>query len=260
MKKNLKNIGLTITTILIIVMFWGIASSTGIFGRVNPQISKILLPSPKAVLSELIDILQSGYLLEHIWISFQRVGIGFGIAFFIGILLGILMGVSKNLKIMLYPIFRMIAPIPGVAWVPLAILWFGLGNNAAIFIIIASAITPIVMNVLQGVASLDKSLEDVMIIMKASYIERIRYMIIPSIIPYLVTGLKLGLGYAWRAVIAAEMVGVPGGLGYVLSVGRSTAKTEITIITMIVLSVMLIIMEECLFMPLEKITNHWKKD
>lgn len=260
MKKRVRNISLTIASILIIVVLWQIASSTGIFGRVDPKISKILLPSPKAVLNESINIIKSGYLLKHIWISFQRVAIGFGIAFFVGILLGILMGISKNLRTMLYPVFRIIAPIPGVAWVPLAILWFGLGNNAAVFIIVVSAITPIIINVLQGVQSLDKNLEDVMTIMKASFIEKIQYMIIPSIIPYVVTGLKLGLGYAWRAVIAAEMVGVPGGLGYVLSVGRSTAKTEITIITMIVLSMMLIIMEEFLFTPLEKITNNWKRE
>lgn len=87
-----------------------------------------------------------------------------------------------------------------------------------------------------------------------------KYLIIPSVIPYIVTGFKLGLGYAWRVVIAAEMVGVPSGMGYVLNLGRSTAQTEITFITIIVLCVMLALIEKCLFISLEKVTNKWKME
>ena len=85
-----------------------------------------------------------------------------------------------------------------------------------------------------------------------------KFLIIPSVIPYVVTGFKLGLGYAWRVVIAAEMVGVPDGLGYILNAGRRTAQTEITFITIILLCVIMVLLEKCLFSPLEKVTNRWK--
>lgn len=257
--KKIKKYILGISSIILIIILWKITSMTGIFGRVDQKISDLMLPPPEKVLAEMIEMLKSGYLLEHIWTSFQRVISGFLLAAIIGIPLGVLMGINQSIKYFLYPIFRIISPIPGVAWIPLAILWFGLGNDAAIFIITVSAITPIVVNVLQGVESIDKNLSDVMTTLNASFINKILYMVIPSIIPYMVTGFKLGLGYAWRVVIAAEMVGISGGLGYVLSLGRSTAKTEVTLIVIVTLSILLIIMEQCLFRPLEKITDNWKR-
>ena len=95
--------------------------------------------------------------------------------------------------------------------------------------------------------------------MEANTWQVVKYCIIPSIIPYIVSGFKLGLGFAWRVVIAAEMVGVPKGLGYVLSVGRNTANTSVTIITIISLGIIMMLMEEVLFRFLESRTNQWKK-
>jgi len=86
----------------------------------------------------------------------------------------------------------------------------------------------------------------------------IRWCIAPSIIPYIVSGFKLGLGFAWRVVIAAELVGVPDGLGFVLNVGRNTGDTAVTIVTIICLGAIMIIMEQLFFAPIEKITRFWR--
>ena len=86
----------------------------------------------------------------------------------------------------------------------------------------------------------------------------IKYCIVPSIIPYLISGFRLGLGFAWRAVIAAELVGVPDGMGYVLSVGRNTANTAITLIVILSLGVIMMLMENLFFTPLECFTENWK--
>ena len=94
--------------------------------------------------------------------------------------------------------------------------------------------------------------------LKASKVQVLRFLILPSVIPYLVTGFKLGMGFAWRVVIAAEMVGVPQGIGYVLNSGRSTGQTEITFITIISLFLIMTFFEKCLFAPLERLTG-WKK-
>lgn len=244
--------------VVLILLIWQLASETGIFGKYEISRGKLMLPSPVFVIKRMVELLFNGYLLSHIWISFKRVITGFLIAVLLGVPLGILMGRNESIKLFVQPIFKILAPIPGVAWVPLAILWFGLGDDAAIFIIVVSAITPIVTNVIQGVESIDNNLESLMIMFKASKSQSMRFLIMPSITPYIVTGFKLGLGYAWRVVIAAEMVGVPDGMGYVLNLGRSTAQTEITFITILVLCVMLVVMEKCLFTNLEKITNTWK--
>jgi len=244
--------------VVLVLLLWQLASETGLFGKYDVSRAKLMFPSPVFVFQRMIELTGNGYLPKHILISFKRVITGFTVSTLLGLPLGILMGRNENIKMFLQPLFKILAPIPGVAWVPLAILWFGLGDNAAVFIIVVSAITPIVVNMIQGVEAIDYNLESVMIMLKASRLQSIMFLIIPSVIPYIVTGFKLGLGYAWRVVIAAEMVGVPEGLGYVLNLGRSTAQTEITFITIIVLCIMLVLIEKCLFSPLEKVTNVWK--
>lgn len=228
MNKNIKNFLISCASVVTLFAVWQIASVTGIFGRVDTAISQFLLPPPGVVLNKFIEMLLSGYLLESIWTSLQRVLSGFGLAVLIGIPLGILMGISRNLKSFFYPLIKIVAPIPGAAWIPLAILWFGLGNKAAVFIITVSSISPIVVNVLQGMEAIDRNLVNTMSTLNAKWWQMICFLVFPSITPYIVTGFKLGLGYAWRVVIAAELVGVPGGLGYVLNTGRSTAQTEVT--------------------------------
>lgn len=258
MKSKLKPYLQGLFTIIIVVLIWSIASKTGLFGKLEPDKAQLLLPMPGVVAAEFMDMIKSGYLLSNIWVSMQRVLIGFGIAIAIGLPLGIGMGMSENLRNFIYPMVRFFSPIPGVAWVPLAILWFGLGNNAAIFIIVMGSLSPIIVNSLQGVMNVDRKLYDVLNIMEASRWQIVKYCIIPSIVPYIISGFKLGLGFAWRVVIAAEMVGVPKGLGYVLNVGRNTGNTSVTIITIISLGIIMMLMEEVLFRFLEKRTNKWK--
>lgn len=257
MKKKMIPILQTIISILVLLAIWEIASDTGIFGRVSIKASKFLLPQPIKVFQSMYEMIMSGYLIDNILISMKRVIIGFVIAVIIGLPVGIGMGMSKTIKNYLNPILKLFSPIPGVAWVPLAILWFGLGSSAAIFIITVGAISPIIINTMQGVNDVDKKLLQALKTMDASRLQVIRWCIIPSIIPYIVSGFKLGLGFAWRVVIAAELVGVPGGLGFVLNVGRSTGNTEVTIVTIISLGIIMIVMEQLFFAPLEKTTRFW---
>lgn len=244
---------------LLLLILWSVASRTGIFGRVDVDRGALLLPDPQKVAVEFWKMIKSGYLLSNVWVSMKRVLTGFFLAILIGTPIGIFMGMNEHIQHFLHPIVRLFSPIPGVAWVPLAILWFGLGNRAAIFIITVGAISPIVINTLQGAMEVDKKLIGVLQIMEARKYQIITRCILPSIIPYLISGYKLGLGFAWRVVIAAEMVGVPKGLGYVLNVGRNTGDTSITMITILSLGVLMIIMENLLFTPLERFTASWRK-
>ncbi len=132
------------------------------------------------------------------------------------------MGLSPLVNNLAEPFVRIFSPIPGVAWIPLAILWYGLGNEAAIFIITVSSIFPILLNTVQGMRDVDPNLvEDAAPKYGCHSMRRsFRRVMFPSLIPYLITGFRTGLGYAWRVVITAEMVGVPKGIGYMLAVGR----------------------------------------
>jgi len=237
---------------------WDIASNTGIFGHTTAEYSRLLLPPPSAVLASLIEMIRSGYLLDNVSISILRVVVGFLIAVVIAVPLGLFMALSSTVDNLADPIVRLLAPIPGVAWVPIAILWFGLGDGAAIFIIAIGSIFPILLNTVQGIRDADKRLVDAARTMGATSWQIVFRVLLPGLIPYLVTGFRTGLSFAWRVVIAAEMVGVPKGLGYMLTVGRSTGRTEITIVTMLVLGVLMIGVEELVFSPLVSYTNAWR--
>lgn len=244
--------------VCLVLALWTVASVTGLFGKLDPDTAKMLFPLPTTVARELVEELASGYLLSNLWVSMKRVFTGFLIAVVIGLPTGILIGTSETARNIMYPIIRFVSPIPGVAWVPLAILWFGLGNSAAVFIIVMGSLSPIIENTYQGMQNVDRRLYHVLDIMEANWFQRIRYCVIPGILPYVTAGFRLGLGFAWRVVIAAEMVGVPRGMGYVLNVGRNTGNTASTLIVIISLGIVMIFMEEGLFRVAEKQMSKWK--
>lgn len=244
--------------VILVLALWTVASMTGLFGKMERDTAQMLFPLPSTVLEELAQMLQSGYLLFNLWVSMKRVLVGFAIAVAIGLPVGILIGTSETVHNIIYPIIRFLSPIPGVAWVPLAILWFGLGNSAAIFIIVMGSLSPIIVNTYQGMKNVDERLYNVLDIMEASWVDRIFYCVIPGILPYVTAGFRLGLGFAWRVVIAAEMVGVPSGMGYVLSVGRNTGDTAATLIVIITLGAVMVFMEEVLFRAIENHMSKWK--
>jgi ABC-type nitrate/sulfonate/bicarbonate transport system permease component len=247
-----------VLTLCICLFVWHIASATGLFGRVSPEHAQFILPPPKAVCAALVEMAKSGYLWDHVSTSMLRVLTGFAISVIIAVPLGFGMALSPSLSNFVEPLVRIISPIPGVAWVPLAILWFGLGNQAAIFIIAVSSIFTILVTTIQGVRDVDAHLIDAARMMGATQWQIMRRVMLPSLIPYLVTGFRTGLGLAWRVVIAAEMVGVPNGIGYMLTIGRSTGRTEVTIVTMIILGLLMLLAEELVFVPLEKRTGYWR--
>jgi sulfonate transport system permease protein len=240
-------------------LLWHFASTTGVFGRMSPEYSLLLLPPPEVVFKAFGEMIWSGYLWDQLSVSLVRVLIGFALSVVIAVPLGIAMATSPAFNNVAEPFVRIFSPIPGVAWVPLAILWFGLGDKAAIFIITLGSVFPIILNTVQGVRDVDTRLVDAARMMGATQWQIIRRVMLPSLIPYLITGFRTGLGFAWRIVIAAEMVGVPKGIGYMLTVGRSTGRTEVTIVTMITLGLLMLIVEEFVFSPLENRTRSWRR-
>lgn len=257
--QHVKRIWQGLLAVTCFFVIWHFASTTGLFGRISPEYSLLLLPPPTTVFKTLAQMTWSGYLWDEVSVSLVRVLIGFSLSVLIAVPLGIGMGLSPLLNNLAEPFVRIFSPIPGVAWIPLAILWYGLGDGAAIFIITISSIFPILLNTIQGMRDVDPNLVDAARTMGATRAQVIRRVMFPSLIPYLITGFRTGIGYSWRVVITAEMVGVPKGIGYMLAVGRSTGHTEITIVTMICLGLMMLIIEELVFAPLERRTNSWRR-
>lgn len=240
------------------VALWHAASVTGLFGRLPPAYAQLLLPPPAAVAAAAWESARTGELWAQVSVSLVRVAIGFGIAVAAGVPLGLATARSRAANAAIEPFVRLFSPIPGVAWVPLAILWFGLGDAAAIFIIAVGSVFPVLLATAQGARAVDRRLLEAARVLGARSSHLVRRVLLPSLVPYLVTGFRLGLGFAWRVVIAAEMVGVPKGIGYMLNMGRATGRTEVTLLTMAVLGALMVAAEELVFAPLERRTQAWR--
>lgn len=189
----------------------------------------ILLPGPVAVL---ISFFRSFYtrigphmLWGHILWSLSRVMVAFIIASALGIILGLAMGWFEKVEAIARPLFEVIRPIPPIAWISLAVLWFGLGEIPKYFIIFMSAFSNITMNVYTGAKSVDPVLVGAAKMLGAKNRQIFTTIVIPSSIPYIFTGLQIAISSSWAAVVAAEMIRSTEGVGWLIISGMSINDT-----------------------------------
>ncbi len=206
-----------LATVAAALLLWWAATSG--FRLLNP----LRLPSPQEVWAALSQIATGqGYagatLWQHAVHSLVLVGKGFAVAILTGIPLGLLMGWSRRAEALINPIFLLLRPIPALAWIPLAIVWFGLGDTGKVFVIWLTAFVPSVINAFTGVRGVDAVLIAAARTQGASTPQVIRHVVIPGAMPMIFTGLRLSLQASWTTLVAAELVGAFFGLGRVLNV------------------------------------------
>ncbi len=174
---------------------------------------------------------------QHFWASFRLALCGFIIAVIIGIPLGWIMGYYKTANRLIRPLFEIMRPIPPIAWIPISILWLGIGYKAKAFIIFVSAFVPCVINAYTGVTMTSQTLIDVSKTCGASKWQVFKTVCIPSSLPMVFTSLKISLGNAWSALVAAEMLAATRGLGYMIQQGRNFVRSDIIICGMLVIGI-----------------------
>lgn len=215
--KKIENAFLPIIGFVIILIIW---YALVIYTKIG-----MLLPNPNEVLERLIKVciipIGREYTLPmHLLISLQRVLIGFGISIITGILVGISMGRFKYIEAIVRPLFELIRPIPGVAWIPLSIVWFGVGETAKIFIIFMGGFVNIVVNTYAGAKQVEEDMLNVAYMLGANNVQVFFKVVIPSCVPYIFSGLQVGLSTCWMAVLAAEMVSSTEGVGWIITAGQ----------------------------------------
>ena len=203
---------------LIVLAGWEAFSRSGI-------LLPALLPAPSQVLWSWADWVfgidgssqsYSGHWLTDAAASAWRVFAGFAIAAVAGIGLGIGIGWSRLFETLAEPTLQVLRPIPPVSWIPLAIIWFGIADKPAIFLVFLGAFFPILMNAIHGVKTCDTNLVRAGAMMGGKSNELLRYIVFPASLPSIFAGLRIGIGSAWMLTVTAEMVAVKSGLGYVL--------------------------------------------
>jgi ABC-type nitrate/sulfonate/bicarbonate transport system permease component len=214
------------------------------------------LPSPIDVLVALITQLQQGEILVDIAMSIERVVIGFLLAAIIAIPVGILCGYNQQLGSFIKPVVELLRPIPPIAWIPIAILLFGVGDVSSYFIVFLGSFFPIFTNTYFGPASLPviyKNVARSFEIKKSIFITKILFYFS---LPYIFTGLKIGIGMAWMSLIAAELIGAQSGLGYYIQLNRLLLRTDNVILGMIIIGIIGFMLSK-LISVLEKKAMPW---
>lgn len=223
----------------VIVMIWQMVSDSG---RINP----VLLPSPAKICMAALDMLGSGELASHLLVSLVRVLEGFAAAAVLAIIIGGAMGLIPRVFSLLDLTVQLLRPIPPIAWIPLAILWFGIEESSKVFIIALGSFFPIFTNVLGGIRQTEKKYVELARVLEAPQSKFIRKIVIPGSLPYVAAGLRTGLGYAWMCVVAAELSAGMQGIGYMLTDARAMMQTDRVIVGMLAIGVIGKVMDSAL--------------
>jgi NitT/TauT family transport system permease protein len=204
-----------------------------------------LVPPPSEVAKSLYDLAFGGIyddaysrtLHVHLLASMSRVYGGFGLALLIALPLGLMIGRIPLMRKLLDPTFQVLRPIPVTAWLPLAMILFGLGPRSAFFLVCLGAFYPILLNTVFGVRSVDPRLFEAASMLGCQGAAQFFRVVLPASLPAIFTGLRLGLGFAWVVIVVGEMTGVQTGLGAIIMEARQLSRTEIVISGMIVIGV-----------------------
>lgn len=221
MTSRMKNISTNLLIIIAFALIWQLVSMI----IDNP----LFLPSATTVIDNFVtsftEPIGQYTMPMHILYSLYRVGVAFIFAVIVGILLGVVMGYSKTLEAVFYPIFEIIRPIPPLAWIPMSILWFGLGDMSKFFIIFLGSFAFITLNTYEGTKSIDPELLGAAKMLGASDSQVFFKVVLPATVPDIFAGLQIGVTSAWSAVVGAEMVQSNEGVGWLIVMGMNRGDT-----------------------------------
>ena len=204
------------------------------------------LPPPSRVLAAGWRVLASGDLLAHIGASLVRVLGGFAMAALVAIPLGIGIALWEWVDDIADPVVELLRPIPPIAWIPLGILWFGIGDAQNMFIIFLGAFFPILLNTIAGVRRVDRTLVWGALTLGGRRAQIIREIVLPGALPLILTGLRIGLGVGWMALVAAELVAARSGLGFMIQSARYAFLTDRVILGMAVIGLLGLAMDRAM--------------
>ena len=186
--------------------------------------NSMIFPTPWAVIAGTLELLRDGSLWRHIGASLMRVGTGFGLAVCVAVPLGLWMGWVRGVYQTLNPLFQILRPISPIAWIPIAILWFGVGNASPIYLIFISSVFPMIVQTTVGVHTIEKRYLRAAENFGVSRYTLFRQVVIPAVLPQIIVGMRIGLGVAWLVVVAAEMIALRSGLGYMIMDSRNAGN------------------------------------
>ncbi len=211
---------------IVIAVWWGVVVRT----------ESAIFPTPWQVVTGAAELVEDGTLWEHIGASLTRVGIGFGLALLVAVPLGLWMGWVGGAYRTFNPIFQMLRPISPIAWIPIAILWFGVGDVSPVFLIFISSVFPMIVQTTAGVHTIERRYLRAAANFGVSRSVLFRQVVIPAVLPEIIVGMRIGIGVAWLVVVAAEMIALRSGLGYLIMDSRNAGnRYDLVIASMVII-------------------------
>jgi sulfonate transport system permease protein len=213
---------------LAILLFWWYGSKSGWW-------SAFVLPGPYAVMRSFSHLALSGELARNIYSSVARIARGFAASSAVALSLAFICGLYQPLMRAFSPTLKFLRHIPPIATIPMLILWFGIGEVSKLVIIMMATFFPIFLNTAQGISQCDGRLLEVARVFGYTRAKELRYVVLPSALPYVLTGMRLGLGYSWRSLVAAELVASSSGLGYMILDAQQLSRPDVIMAGIIVI-------------------------
>jgi taurine transport system permease protein len=231
-----------------VVALWWLVTALELFPRV-------FLPGPAEVWHSFVNLMWKGILPDYLQDSMVRLAVGalWGIA--LGIPLGLLIGMSRRAHTALWPVLLFFQAIGDIAWLPILVIWFGYGLVTMTFVIVYTVIFPVVLNTVLGVRSIHINMHRAALSLGASRVRILWEVVLPGALPNIVTGLRNGLGYGWRALIAAEIIVGTSGIGFLMFDARRAGSVVEIILGMIILGILWYIVDSWILAPIERATG-----
>jgi NitT/TauT family transport system permease protein len=226
MNKVLKVLPSLLVLAAVVAIWWAVVVAT----------RSVIFPTPWQVVTGTLELAQDGTLWDHIGASLFRVGAGFLLAVLVAIPLGLWMGWVHGAFVTLNPLFQILRPISPIAWIPIAILWFGVGNASPIYLIFIASVFPMIVQTTVGVHTIEKRYLRAAENFGVPRGKLFRQVVFPATLPQIIVGMRIGLGVAWLVVVAAEMIALRSGLGYLIIDSRNAGnRYDLVIAGMIII-------------------------
>lgn len=216
---------------------------------------RVLFPSPVEVFWAFVADLRSGVLLTDLGVSLVSLGWGFLVGVAAALPLGYLMGLNRASRDFFDPLVNLLQAIPGLAWIPFAILWFGLGQGAVTFIIVMAVFFPVLHNLLTGIRLIQPVLVEAPRTLGAGRTAIIVHVIFPATLPNLMTGIRLGIAFGFRALVGGEMIASTSGIGYAIYNAQQYFQSSRIVVGMLTIGVTWLILDRAILRPIERRTT-----
>ena len=238
----------TAAGILLLLAVWEAAAKTGIW-------SAYVLPPPVKVIKALAGMADSGVLFKHIGVSFKRVAEGFFIAFAMAMAGGIVVSQKPSIEEYYGGFLEFMRNVPPISLIALLILWFGIGETSKIIIIVLASFFPMYLNIRKGFVSGSRNLLEVGMVFGLSSWQSFCRIILPSAVPDILVGMRIGLGYSWRAIIGAEMIAAASGLGYLILDAQQMSRSDKVIAGILTIGVVGILCDKLFSLVISRVTG-----